>query len=563
MHKLVTTLLIIIGFSSCTSETSNLISFTVSPVIVDGENQLKIKLRCHAEADGETTLLFQDAVWGQDSMHNVIASMRLLNAEGQITKNKDSGWIQITHPKELEVLEFEYQILQDTPKELTTKTDSRPIIQPEYFHVFSHSLFMLPKETIATTNDNFDVHIQWAGFPDEYALQNSFGSNLNEQSIRGISEEKFHTALFAGGDLRIHDIDIQGNQVVFATRGEWEVFQDSTLVNILENTMTVQRNFWKDHSQPYFSVTMMPTVQKQGSSFHGTGLTNSFSLTASNNQFLEVEGLAYLVNHELQHNWIGTLIKNVNEEEQYWFSEGFTDYFTIKNMAVHEIYNLDKNFFVKEFNTFMRTLFTSPVKDAPNSEINYDNFWSSRDYSKLPYHRGALFAFYLDHKIGKDSKGEYNLDHVMLDIKKAAETSGQKLTHSYFIETVDAYLAESIKPFFDTHIEQGELMDLTEIYTKFGLEFEPTSQVFDLGFEFSEDNLSIASIDPNSEAYKAGLRQGDRLGRRSIYYGSLTNKAEFTVVRNGEEVPVSYYPITEAPIPQLKATDNNFKNLTF
>ena len=55
---------------------------------------------------------------------------------------------------------------------------------------------------------------------------------------------------------------------------------------------------------------MIPTVQEQGSGFQGSGLTNSFATNATNNKYLEIEGLVYLFNHELQHNWTGHIIKN-------------------------------------------------------------------------------------------------------------------------------------------------------------------------------------------------------------------------------------------------------------
>ena len=443
---------------------------------------------------------------------------------------------------------------------LDTRKVYRPIIQPEYFQVFSHSLFMLPRHLMERANDHIEVSLNWEGFPEGYVVQNSFGSNQREQHINNINEEEFHSAVFVGGDFRVYDIDVRGNLVALAIRGEWSAFQDSTLVKALRETITNQREFWQDHSQEYFSVTMIPTVQERGSSFQGTGLTNSFATAASNNDYLEVEGLIYLLNHELQHNWTGHTIKNDNEEEQYWFSEGFTDYYTIKNIAKHRIYNLDGDHFIQEFNSTIRALYVSPVKEAPNSEINYENFWSSQDYEKLPYLRGALFAFYLDQKIKQDTNGEKSLDDLMRDFKDNAE---QKITHPYFIETANTYLKEDITPFFNAHIEQGKLLDLNGVFSAFGLEYEPKCKVFDLGFQFSTDKSRIIAIDKDSEAYKLGLRAGDRVVSRSYYHNRTDKKAEFTIDRNGERMPVAYYPVREAEIAQLKPNEKNREVLGF
>jgi len=303
---------------------------------------------------------------------------------------------------------------------------------------------------------------------------------------------------------------------------------------------------------------MIPTVQEKGSSFQGSGLTNSFALNASNNQDLEFEGLVYLFNHELQHNWIGSLIKNAEEEKQYWFSEGFTDYYTIKNIAKDNINNLNEDYFFKELNGFIRLLLSSSVKEMPNSDMTYENFWSgNQDIQKLPYRRGALLAFYLDNKIKQDTNGDKSLDNVLLDFKNDALNNEQKITHTYFIKTVNNYLKEDFEPFFDKHIEEGKLYKLEAIFKDFGFEYEPTSKVFDLGFTFSEDKKRIASVTKNSEAYKAGIRTGDLVKQRSYYYNSTAHEAEFILIRNDKEIHIKYLPIKDAQIPLLKNNQHN------
>nr|WP_321247713.1 M1 family aminopeptidase [uncultured Psychroserpens sp.] len=558
MKRLITFFSIVLVLFSCTKDADNSINYTVSPIVENGEHHLKVKMTFTAKSNGETNLLYQDKAWGQDSLHNVIHNVKILSEKGEIVSNRDSGWYSITHPKDLKQIEIEYLIKQDSDGDLTTWDTYRPIVQSNYFHLFSHNFFMLPKHILDTSNDNFNVTINWEGFPEKYTLANSFGNNEVTQVIENTSEEKFHTAVFVGGDFRVHEIDIKGKKVAFAIRGDWKAFKDPIMVDVLEKTVTAQRNFWEDHTQNYFAVTMIPTIQENGSGFQGSGLTNSFATNATNNEHLEVEGLVYLFNHELQHNWTGSLIKNNDEEKQYWFSEGFTDYYTLKNIAKGKIYNLDESYFIIEFNGFVKSLLTSSAKEIPNSEMNYDNFWSGdQDIQKLPYRRGAILAFYIDQKIKQDSNGQFSLDNVLLDFKNDALKSGQKITHPYFIKTVNSYLKKDFKPFFDRHIEDGKLYNLEQLFTDFNFEYTPTSQVFDLGFTFSEDKKSIISIDKTSEAYKTGLRAGDLLKSRSYYYDSIEHEAKFTVLRNGKPIDIKYFPTRDANIPQLKNNQHN------
>jgi predicted metalloprotease with PDZ domain len=561
--KILSLLLGVVMFVSCANEDSNkTIHYTISTHTEKNTSELKLKMNFPAEVDGETILLFQDQAWGQDSLHNVLASMKVLNAEATITTQRDSGWVIIKHHNDVKELEFEYTLQQDTEVELTTMNTYRPIIQPEYFHVFAHNLLMLPEKIVRPEGSKFNVNITWEGFATDYSLVNSFGSNELVQSIENTSEEKFHNAVFVGGDFRVHNLNIEGNKVVFAIRGDWEVVKDTALTAILNKTIRTQRSLWQDHTQDYFAITMIPTVLERGSGFQGSGLTNSFAVNATNNEYLELEGLVYLFNHELQHNWTGHVIRNDDEEKQYWFSEGFTDYYTLKNIAREQIHNLDESYFITKFNTFIQELYTSPVKEMPNSELTYENFWGGQEgIQKLPYRRGALFAFYLDHKIQKDSNGEKSLDDVLLEFKNDAIANDQKLTHPYFVEVVNNYLTEDVQPFFNKHIEEGKLFDLEAIFTDFGFDFEPTATVFDLGFELSEDRESVISINEPSNAYKAGLRAGDKVTGIS-YYRSPTFPANFKVLRNGKEVEIEYVPAKAAKIPQLKDNELNKRKLS-
>ncbi|MBL4604911.1 MAG: hypothetical protein JKY02_04405 [Flavobacteriaceae bacterium] len=558
MKKLAFLLLIVLV--SC--QDTNEIKYKVSHLVKDGTPLLHINMQFKANPSGETVLLLQDKAWGEENLYNVLRDLRSEQAS-EIIKERDSNRIVIKHKKGIEKIHLSYNIQQDTKGCLTTKGTYRPVIQETYFHVFSHNVFMIPGDYVPDATTPFDVIIEWVGFDEDFNLVNSFDTNNRKQKITDTNEHYFHSAIFTGGDYRPYILDIKGNKAVLGIRGDWEIFQDSTLVHVLEKTLNVQREFWKDHSQKYFAVTMTPTYQERGSSFQGSGLTNSFATSATNNEYLELKGLVYLFNHELQHNWIGLLIKNDNEEEQYWFSEGFTDYYTIKNIAKNKIYNLDESYFINEFNQMIKVLYTSPVKEAPNKDINYDNFWTSRDYEKLPYRRGALFAFYLDNKIKQDSNGAKSLDDLMLELKEDALKNQQRITHSYFISKANKYLNEDLKPFFDLHIESGKLYDLESIFKEFGYQFNPTSEVYDLGFTFSEDKKQVADIEEDSNAYKAGLRKGDQITGRSYYIGYTDYEATIKIKKGKKEVTYKFFPTKLAAIPTLLNNQNNIKTLSF
>ncbi len=548
---------LVFSFFSCEKEAGNVITYTISNAKKDTVSQLRIVMNFPADTSGITKVRYDDEAWGEENLFNCISGISLRNKKAKLTVERDSGLVIIKHPRDLKEVSLEYTLQQDFVERGERGESYRPLVQEGYFHIFSHNFFMMPEHLGSEGEDILNIVLCWEAFGKDYSIHNSFGHNQKEQRIQNIRLSEFHQAIFVGGDFRTYHEEINGNDIYLASRGEWIPFKDSTVLKVLSRTIELQRNFWSDHSQKYFTVTMRPITQETGSSFQGTGLTNSFATSISNNEHTDIEQLVYLFNHELQHNWIGHTIENDNEEEQYWFSEGFTDYYTIKNIAKHKIQDLDKSYFITELNGTIRNLFASPVREAPNAEINYDNFWSNRYYSKLPYYRGSIFAFYLDQSLRRSSKGKFSLDDIMHHLQEAAVTEGKKITHEYFVDVVNGYFEGGIDAVFQKHIEEGKLLPLATIFDELGFTYQAEARVFDLGFEFNAEQSAIRWVDPNSNAYKAGLRAGDKITSRSIYYDSMTRPVELTFVRGGAETEVSYRAVKLAKIPQLQDTPEN------
>nr|WP_298791779.1 M1 family aminopeptidase [uncultured Allomuricauda sp.] len=548
---------VVLGAVSCSQRQSNHIQYQITSIEEDTIAQLQVTMSFLPSKDGVTVLEYPDNAWGQEDLHNAIKSMEIKDVQGEIEANRDSGWITLKHPKNLKELKFQYVLQQDFSGPITSRKTYRPIIQPEYFHTFSHNLFMVPQ----TVGDTLDVDLTWGGLSADEVVHNSFGSNKKEQQVSAITKIKFLESIFVGGDFTIDEITINGNSVFLATRGDWVPFSVDEIKGLLKETMENQRNFWEDHSQEYFTVTMQPIFQSNGSSYQGTGLTNSFATSFSNNEFMEIGQMVHLFNHELMHNWIGGVIKNKNEEEQYWFSEGFTEYYTYKNVARNQINGLDGSYLIKSINDLVKNLYSLSIKEAPNSEMNYENFWSNPEYQKLPYYRGALVAFYLDYSIMNESKGERSLDNLMKDILKSAQEDDQKLDHAFFLEMLKIYLPEDSEEIFETYIENGTLLPLAEFYEAMGFRYTSEINVFDLGFQFTEDRRGILSVAPGSEADKTGLRPGDKIISQSIWFGNTEYPAEIGVDRNGKQLNFSFKPVRAENAANLVNSIENIEKL--
>ncbi|MDG1571967.1 hypothetical protein OZ410_06540 [Robiginitalea sp. M366] len=551
-------LFVLLGLSACRQPEPPVLDYEIHKAEYQGMPALEVHMTFQAPDSAVAHVQYQDEAWGEQGLFGAIRDVKLLEGEGRVAVLPDSNRVELHGVAPGSLLQLAYTVVQDQPEaEGGPDRSYRPIVTPEYFHVFSHNLFMIPAylDTEQETPVHFRLH--WSGWDQPEVVHNSFGSNQREQDLGVLTVARFHSAIFTGGDFRIYTDTIDGNALHLATRGQWVPFTDRDVMEVLSQTVRAQRRFWGDHSQRYFTVTMRPYPLDRGSSFQGTGLTNSFATSVSNNVETELDQLLYLFNHELMHNWIGHTIENEAEEAQYWFSEGFTEYYTMKNIASYGIGGKDWGCFIAYLNETIRLLETSPVREEPNSAITYENFWGNRDYEKLPYRRGMLFAFYLDQQIRAVSDKTKSLDNLMRDILQEVRQTGVRLNANLFVEKARPYLVEDLAPFFEAHIEQGVPLPLEGLLTSLGLEFTIGADVFDLGFAFDPDRSFVQSVDSASAAYATGLREGDRVVSRSIYMGSTHKEVELVVLRDGKRIPIQYFPIRRAPVLQLLDSPEN------
>ena len=173
MKKLCLLFLAAIVLFSCTSEEETL-QYVIQPTEFNGNQGLEVTLSFTPSDSTATILLFQDRGWGQENLHNLVHNLQIIEGADEIVQEKEKDHYVISHDPASEKIVITYTLLQDTNGDLDTEKAVRPIINQEYFHIYSHNFFMLPKSVIDRTEDAFNVSITWNGFSEGYALQNSF-----------------------------------------------------------------------------------------------------------------------------------------------------------------------------------------------------------------------------------------------------------------------------------------------------------------------------------------------------------------------------------------------------
>ncbi len=416
----------------------------------------------------KTSFFFPNSHWGRDSLRNCLKNVRFSEKVISVKFSTDSI-IQVHHRKGIDTIKLHYTIEQDVGKEINYDNFSRPIVQPNYFHVYTHSLFILPD---INPKDNLKITIDWKTPNQKY--HNSFGTNIKHQIIQ-TTRKKFEESVHIGGDYRLYTEHLKNKKISIAIRDTWIPFNDAKIITFLKEITKGLRTFWNDFDKEDYLIVVSPMNNFKGKGYKGIGLTNSFTTALSNNSYIKDKDLLQLFNHEMVHDWIGVSILNDNEEEQYWFSEGFTDYINFKLAATYSFTENRNSYFTKKLNITILELLISKSRNIKNKEITYEKFWSDYYTQIIPYKRGALFAFLLDLKICSTSKGTLKLDDFLRAILNDARKNGQKIDHPYFVSKANEFLKEDITTFFTRYIENGEDLPLQQTFDQYGLKYELTS----------------------------------------------------------------------------------------
>ncbi len=471
-------LLLACGSSKNVSTKNNdgILTYVLTPNLKGSQAFVQVEFQAKADANGKIQLGYPNSDWGEENLFACINEFKVSpSVKSDFRKDKNQIYIWGEPNK---TYSFSYKVVQDFSELPKNENTYRPIINKDYFHIIGKNLLMLPFGYFGSEETRCYVHLKWKYPRKRFEVVNSFG-NQKEQTIDA-SYHEIYSSIFIGGKIQSSNFEINENRIVFATTDEWENIDVEKAALDLSKIIRQQREFWNDHSTKLQTVTLIKTFEDCpnknacSNSLSGTALTNSFAAFCSDNWLSSNNRMNWLFAHELFHNWVGNKIQNESEEKEYWFSEGFTDYYAYKLLLRNGMMSLDE--FIQKVNEeIIEPHYNASNNNSPNSEITADKFWADRLWEKLPYRRGWLYAFQLDCKI--KNHGSNSLDDVMLEILRITQTEKVSFNQDIFFRAVEKYLDIDFQDDFYQFIENGKPIRLNEI-NAIGLYFESTGTPF-------------------------------------------------------------------------------------
>jgi len=524
------------------------LSYTFHMDTLGSKPRLLVEARFRGTDSGKTTLRLPDTWASQKELYRAVVSLEAADPAVRIAPGA-APHLRTVHHNPGQELHLRYALEQDFNVPLHYPLNYRAQVTKQYIHLTGYSLWVMPaweKETPV------QVTLDWTAMPAQWTIANSFHANSRRYS-GSTRMGDFENSFYVAGDFRLHQRTIGGKPVYMAIRGHNWKFGDAELVEAAERILTMERKFWNDFTEPYYFLSLIPFVS-QGN-YNGSALHQSFMM-AMGEEFSIDASLQYLLAHEYFHRWIGVgVIMKGDEQENAWFGEGFTEYYTYK--LLHRSGILDREAYVSGINRVVSDYFLSPVRNEVIGVLG-TKFWTAREYQQIPYKKGFTYAMVLDHMITKATKGKRSLDDVVFELNRLAAAQGSIITEDQFLNSVKAISGQDIRTLHRQCIREGATIPVKgHADETLAMEWKELG-AFDAGFNIDASQAArvITGVREGSAAWQAGLRDGQKLKGWSIHYDDIYKPAVITIQEGAALKELKYLPVKtgKIPVPQFTAT---------
>ena len=391
---------------------------------------------------------------------DIFKGLQNLEAEGPVKLAIDSAERTIVFKYEQRnPIHISYDVADTRTEDNTRNQLFRPIIMADYFYIHGINLFLTPN--FKTPESNYRISVEWEKAPPFKVFYTFDPESDGMRPVITTWDSIAFRFITGASDLVIRKFSAESgdNYLVLRSTGISPTLEKEVKTFYL-NYNASMREFWKDKRIIKYSLVLQPFMNVDHA-MSGVSFGNGFIGKYNKPDSIAKGERRAVIAHEIGHYYMSDLDADTGEKsEGQWFNEGFNDYLTYFNLVRANMMTADE--FEKGFNHFFKSLYNSSIRNTPNDKI-FENFWKLGDYSKLPYWRGEIFAFYLDNQISIATKNKNTLRDLMLDLKEIVKDRAKKMfTNEEFILAVSKYLpGDSFKKSFDTYILKGNPIEFS------------------------------------------------------------------------------------------------------
>jgi predicted metalloprotease with PDZ domain len=393
----------------------------------------------------------------------------------------------------------------------------------------------------------------------------AFGSHLHARgpaasfALTGSPSLVRHAFYAGGAGWRVTERRLASGPVVTAVRGRFAV-ADAELADRSAALLDAHRRFWGDASAPPQWVVLTPNFS-QGN-VGGTLVHQAALLHAGPDFGPAHDAFAFLIGHENLHQWIPQRFGRLPEDGReavphYWFSEGFTNFYTHRLLLASGLWTLDR--YAGALTRALRGYWRSPSRNAGARDIA-PRFFSDRDAGQQMYARGELLALRWDRALR--AQRHAGLDTVLKSLLLPAGPMDENtpMATERVLGALQPLLGDAPRREVQAHVLEGQTLPLDDATLAgpcFALRWDDVPR-WSLGFDRASFGLKVAQgVTPGGPAFAAGLRDGMALVGWSVYGDDVTRDAELTVRTPDGERTLRYRPVHGSErLPTLAVRDH-------
>jgi predicted metalloprotease with PDZ domain len=519
--------------------------YQVTPEVSAGVLQdLKVELDFRANRSGVTRVDLPDSWSGADHLYRAVHDIAAVGARVAMAS---PSVVVVTSAPDAQV-KFTYHLRQDFKGPLTVANSStpfRPATQPKWFTSVGWTMFP------AIEGRRSDpVDFRWGPVPEGWTV----ASDLDQKPEGGVrrADDIMDSVLTGGERMTLIERKAAGGSLRMAFHGQWK-FSETELAALQGRIAETSADFWKDRGKNFLMVFTPLTASDGEAVQYGLGLGgDAFSLWATHDA--DQASLRHILAHEHQHAWFPSRVGGVrtgpDEPLDYWLSEGFTDFYTLRILLRSGVWTLED--FTADYNRILQDYAVSPVRDAPNRLIAA-KFWQDRAVADLPYQRGLVLAAMWDDRMRRLSGGTKNLDTVILAMKDPGRGDAVERLKTEYSALGGGDLAADYKRYVDggatVVLPKDMFGDCAEVATV-------QLPTYDRGFDETATSHSggvVKGVETSGPAYAAGLRNGMRIVGHTAADDSNPQADLVYQVQDGNAVKlIKYKPLGRNSITMQK-----------
>jgi predicted metalloprotease with PDZ domain len=411
--------------------------------------------------------------------------------------------------------EVEYETFADEPGPFGAQLNS------------DHAFFNLAEILIYPTDERADaIQLGFDSVPPKWRIATALAGSA-EQGFSADNYDRLVDAPVELGTFQEADFDEGGGHyrvIVDADPADY----DMQKIVATDRSVAAAEALWMN-DRP-FSTYVFIYHFPRGSGGGGMEHANSTAITFSATRLAEDPySLPDVTAHEFFHLWNVKRIRPQSLEpvdyakENYttalWFSEGVTT--SAAEIGLRRAGLMDEPRFLKGLAGQIRELEDRPAHLTQSAEQSSIDTWLEKyDYYWLPersisyYNKGFLLGIMLDLQIRKDSQGRVCLRDLFQWMNDHYARQGRFFPDSAGVrEAAEAVSHSDLGWFFQKYVTGTDEIPWDDFFKTVGLHLvRSTMQVADPGFSLARRYgrpPTVARVDANSEARKAGLTAGD------------------------------------------------------